>query len=160
MRQKNYISTLLLLSAWLLATNTLAQDVVPDSLLQPPLPVSVLDSLSTAITEDSLVQSALPVSDLDSLRAQAEAERLADSLLTVARINMLPEVVVYGQYHDIKEKMHLTMSKTELQLLQPHPQGFSPLGLIVWAVDKLWGNKHRHRKEMQRQKHKMILDNY
>lgn len=120
----------------------------PDGSTQQP------DSLS------ALSDSLAPVSDLDSLRAQVEAERLADSLLTVARINMLPEVMVYGQYHYLKEKMHLTMSKTELQLLQPKPQGFNPLGLVVWAVDKLWGNKHRHRKEMQRQKHKMILDNY
>ncbi len=125
----------------------------PDSLSSVPDSLSsVPDSISSA--PDSL--SSAP----DSLRAQAEAERLADSLLTVARINMLPEVMVYGQYHYLKEKMHLTMSKTKLQLLQPKPQGFSPLGLIVWAVDKLWGNKHRHRKEMQRQKHKMILDNY
>ena len=68
----------------------------------------------------------------------------------------LNEVVVYGHRPDYALGMNIKLSEVEAQLLRPVPTGFNILGLL----DKIWFSKVRHRKEMKKQKKKMIIDNY
>ena len=68
----------------------------------------------------------------------------------------LNEVVVYGHRPDHALGMNFKLSEVEAQLLRPVPTGFNILGLL----DKIWFSKVRHRKEMEKQKRKMIIDNY
>ena len=72
----------------------------------------------------------------------------------------LNEVIVYGHRPDHASGMNVKLSKVEAQMLQTPPTGFDLLGLVAWGLDKVWFSKVRHRKEMEKQKRKMILDNY
>ena len=72
----------------------------------------------------------------------------------------LNEVVVYGHRPDETVKLNVKLPKAEAQLLQPVPTGFNILGLVAWGLDEIWFKKVRHRKEMEKQKRKMIIDNY
>ena len=93
-------------------------------------------------------------------RIMEATEIEGDTIWLIPSINALREVVVYGQARSMTKKAGLAMSKTDLQLLESRPQGFSPFGLIALLYDELWGKKQRHRAEMKRQKQQMIMDNY
>ena len=72
----------------------------------------------------------------------------------------LNEVVIYGHRPEYAVGMNVKLPDVEAQLLRPVPTGFNILGLAALGLDKIWFSKVRHRKEMEKQKRKMIIDNY
>ena len=90
-------------------------------------------------------------------RQMLRADIDGDTIGLIPNLFALNEVVVYGHYRKNAINNSFKLSKIDAQLLQAHPQGFN---IVAWALDKIWLKKVRHRKEMKKQKEKMILDNY
>ena len=84
----------------------------------------------------------------------------SDTIGLLPNAFILNEVVIYGNDRSTALGFSTKLPKGEAQLLQTPPTGFDLLGLAAWGLDKIWFKKIRHRKEMEKQKRKMILDNY
>ena len=93
-------------------------------------------------------------------RVMLHGEVSEDTIALISNQFAINEVIIYGQRRDKTKQMNFTMSPVEAQLAQGAQQGFNPIGLLVLGYDAIWGKKMRHRKEMEKQKRKMILDNY
>lgn len=94
-------------------------------------------------------------------RVMLREEVAKDTIALIPNQFAIHEVIIYGQRRDKTKQMNIAMSPIEAQLAQAAQQkGFNPLGLLVLGYDAIWGKKIRHRKEMEKQKRKMILDNY
>lgn len=94
-------------------------------------------------------------------RVMLREEVAEDTIALIPNQFAIHEVIIYGQRRDKTKQMNIAMSPIEAQLAQAAQQkGFNPLGLLVLGYDAIWGKKIRHRKEMEKQKRKMILDNY
>lgn len=81
-----------------------------------------------------------------------------DTIALIPNLYALNEVVVYG--HRRNKDYNAKPSKVDAQLLQSSPTGFNLLGLVAWGLDEICFKKIRHREEMEKQKRKMIIENY
>lgn len=93
-------------------------------------------------------------------RYMLREEMARDTIVLIPNLSALGEVVVYGRRHSWDARYNAKLSSVDAQLMQACPQGFDILALALWGLDELYFKKDRHRKEMKKQKQKMILDNY
>lgn len=93
-------------------------------------------------------------------RYMLREEIKGDTIGLIPNLFALGEVVIYGHRRNSPLMNSVKLSKVDAQLLQSQPTGFNILGLVAKGLDELWFKKTRHRKEMKKQKEKMILENY
>ncbi|MCR5271217.1 MAG: hypothetical protein K6D91_09405 [Prevotella sp.] len=104
--------------------------------------------------------------ELTLMHASFEKRRMRSDELQGDTIELLPrlfsvnEVIIWGKHHDKTATAFKKPSKVDMQLMEANPKGFNPLGLIYWGIDELWLKKQRRRKAAEKQRRKMILDNY
>lgn len=93
-------------------------------------------------------------------RYMLREEIKSDTIALIPNLYALNEVVIYGHRRNSNLMNSVKLSKVDAHLLQSQPTGFNILGLMAWGLDEIWLKKARHRKEMKKQKQKMILENY
>ncbi len=83
-----------------------------------------------------------------------------DTIALIPSLNAINEVVVYGHRRNYSNGYSAQLSKADGWLLQPNSMRFDPLALVFWGLDEIWFKKIRHRKELKKQKKRMIIENY
>ncbi|WP_027454632.1 hypothetical protein [Xylanibacter brevis] len=124
------------------------------------------DGQETVSTWEGVLQLKSSFKELTLMHASFEKRRMRSDELQGDTIELLPrlfsvnEVVIWGKHHDKTATAFQKPSKVDMQLMEANPKGFNPLGLIYWGIDELWLKKQRRRKAAEKQRRKMILENY